>query len=102
MGPSSLPVAQLIVTSEMEALMPRRVSMLRLPRELSALSVMTRSGRVRGLRAVRDTRPPSSSASIWVAPLFLPPVSQIESGIPVASHARWLLVVRPPRERSMA
>src|SRR5437868_555637 len=62
---------------------------------------MTRSGRVRGrLRpAGRGTRMPCSTAANWVLSWRCPAVMTTESGRPLPSHARWNVVVSPPRLR---
>jgi hypothetical protein len=62
---------------------------------------MTRSGRVRGRPRPpgRGARMPCSTGASWVLSWRCPAVMTTASGRPFPSHARWNLVVSPPRLR---
>lgn len=83
--------------------MPRLRSQVRIALELWPLSPMTWSGRIRRRPGpIRGTRIVSITAVNWVQSLVLPPVSANASGRPKPSHARWILLVSPPRDRPRA
>jgi hypothetical protein len=67
------------------------------------LSAIRRSGRLRGRPApTRGTLIASSTASSCMLSWRCPAVTTIESGRPLPSQARWILLVSPPRLRPSA
>jgi len=84
----------------MVARMPWRRSQDRIARDEYALSASTRAGRSRGRpRPLRGTQIASMTAVNCGASPRCPAVTTIDSGFWPCSHAKWILVENPPRER---
>lgn len=99
-GTEFLAVADAVGGTGMVALIPRLRRWARLRRESYALSARTRSGRLRGLPGPRrGTRMASSTGSNCGESPRWPAMITTLTGFRPCSTARWILVVRPPRER---